>query len=94
MTLQALRNEVGSPTFFDIIQQWAATQSGGTGTTEEFIALAEDIAGRDLDVVWDPWLFTAGKPPITGGTADARAAGAATNWRNVVDERLNRIGRY
>ena len=95
MTLQALRNEVGDATFFEIIQEWAATQSGGTGTTEEFIALAEDIAGRDLDSVWDPWLFTAGKPPLSGGTAGAESADAAgTNWRDVVDDRLSEIGRY
>jgi aminopeptidase N len=96
MTLQALRNEVGDSTFFQIAQQWASTQSGGTGTTEEFIALAEEIAGRDLDSVWDPWLFSAGKPPLTGAApARARSLDAAgTDWRAVVDDRLNRIGSY
>jgi aminopeptidase N len=101
MTLQVLRNEVGDDAFFEILQQWAATQSGGTGTTEEFIALAEDIAGRDLNAeVWDPWLFTAGKPPLTGTSATKAQAGAAAasdaslDWRAVVDERLSRFGRY
>ncbi len=101
MTLQVLRNEVGSTKFFRILREWHATQAGGTGTTEQFIALAEDIAGRDLnDQVWDPWLFTAGKPPLTGPSAAKAKAGAAEansaglNWRAVVDDRLSRFGRY
>ena len=63
MTLQVLRDEVGDDAFFQILRQWHASQAGGTGTTEQFIALAEDIAGRDLnEQVWEPWLFAAGKP--------------------------------
>jgi aminopeptidase N len=101
MTLQVLRREVGSATFFRILREWHSTQSGGTGTTEEFIALAEEIAGRDLnEQVWDPWLFTAGKPPLTGTSAAKAQAGAAAansaglDWRAVVDDRLSRFGRY
>jgi aminopeptidase N len=100
MTLQVLRNEVGDAAFFEILQQWAATKSGGTGTTPEFIALAEDIAGEDLDAaVWDPWLFTAGKPAFSepeGAAARQRARSAApgSSYRGVVSERLERVGRY
>ena len=97
MTLQVLRDEVGDDAFFQILRQWHASQAGGTGTTEQFIALAEDIAGRDLnEQVWDPWLFTAGKPPLSSSAAKAGAAAnsAGTNWRAVVDDRLSRFGRY
>jgi aminopeptidase N len=101
MTLQVLRNEVGKARFFRILRRWHSTKAGGTGTTEEFIALAEDIAGRDLNAeVWDPWLFSAGKPPLTGTSAAEAQAGAAEansaglNWRAVVDDRLSRFGRY
>ena len=34
MTLQALRNEVGDDAFFEILQTWAASKSGGNGITE------------------------------------------------------------
>jgi aminopeptidase N len=100
MTLQVLRNEVGDDTFFEIIQAWAATKSGGTGTTEEFVALAEDIAGEDLnEAVWDPWLFTAGKPEFSapaGATAQRAQAtgGGDSDFRDEVAERLDRFGRY
>jgi aminopeptidase N len=99
MTLQVLRNEVGDETFFEILRSWAAAKSGGNGTTPEFIALAEDLAGRSLDEVWDPWLFTAGKPPFSepsGAAAQrAQATGAGgSSYADEVSERLDRHGRY
>jgi aminopeptidase N len=101
MTLQVLRNEVGDETFFEIIQAWAATKSGGTGTTPQFIALAEDIAGEDLDEqVWDPWLFTAGKPEFSepaGAAADtpsAQTRAAAKDWLAELGQRLEQGERY
>ena len=101
MTVQALRNEVGDADFFEIVRQWAASQSGGNATTEEFMALAEQVSGEDLDDLFDVWLFTAEKPPpsaITAGQAQAarataEQARASENWLDVVQRRL-RIGRY
>jgi aminopeptidase N len=78
MTLQALRNEVGDADFFEILQRWAAEQSGGNGTTEEFTSLAEDVSGEDLDELFQTWLFASGKPPasaVSGG--DAAVSGKA-----------------
>jgi aminopeptidase N len=102
MTLQVLRNEVGDAAFFEILQQWAATKSGGTGTTPEFIALAEGIAGEDLDEeVWTPWLFTAGKPAFSepeGAAAQAapsaQTRARAQSWLDEVSQRLDEAGRY
>ena len=62
MTLQALRNEVGDDAFFRILHAWAASQAGRTATTEEFIALAEGVSGRELDDLFTAWLFTPGRP--------------------------------
>jgi aminopeptidase N len=102
MTLQALRNEVGDQSFFAILKQWAATKSGGNGTTPEFIALAEQISGQDLDDLFNTWLFTAGKPDesaVTPGAAPAASAttrsasGFAEDWQRQVHRRL-KIGRY
>ena len=56
MTLQALRGEVGGNTFFDILQTWARDHSGGNATTDDFIALAELLSGRDLTTFFDVWL--------------------------------------
>jgi aminopeptidase N len=92
MTLQVLRNEVGDGTFFEILREWARSQSGGTATTEDLIALAEGLAGRDLDAdVWTPWLFTPGKPELSGASARPEAS---PSWNDEVRGRLDRFGRY
>jgi aminopeptidase N len=56
MTLQALRVEVGDSRFFRILREWASSQAGGNVTTDEFIAVAESIARRDLDPLFAMWL--------------------------------------
>ena len=88
MTLQVLRNEIGDDAFWQILLQWAASQSSGNGTTPEFIALAEQISGQQLDALFDTWLFTAGKPPApSSATALAAATGvcAGAGVRRAVD---------
>jgi aminopeptidase N len=102
MTLQALRNEVGDGSFFAILKQWAATKSGGNGTTPEFIDLAEEISGQDLGALFNTWLFTGTKPDESSVTPGATAAGRATTrsasgfaerWQRQVHRRL-KIGMY
>ena len=73
MTLQALRNEVGHDAFWEIIRGWAATKSGGNGTTEEFIAYAEDVSGQQLDDLFETWLYTPEKPAPSAVSAPGRA---------------------
>jgi aminopeptidase N len=62
MTLQALRQTVGDDVFFGILEEWVASQAGGTVTTDEFIGLAEKMSGMQLDDLFDTWLFTPEKP--------------------------------
>jgi len=73
MTLQALRNEVGDEAFWQIIRGWAATKSGGNGTTEEFIAYAEDVSGQQLDELFNTWLYTAHRPAPSAVSPQGRA---------------------
>jgi aminopeptidase N len=77
MTLQALRNEVGDRAFFRILRRWAVSREGGNVTTDEFIALAEAISGRQLDDLFQTWLFTPEKPPELDAAAGEAAAVAA-----------------
>ncbi|MQA08271.1 MAG: M1 family peptidase [Pseudonocardiaceae bacterium] len=72
LTVQALRTEVGDAAFFEILRTWLAERSGGTGTTKDFVALAERISGTSLDSLFDTWLFTKGKP-ATGPNGAAAA---------------------
>ena len=62
MTLQALRVKVGDTAFFAILQDWAQSRRYGNGTTADFVALAEQVAGRSLKTLFDTWLFKEAKP--------------------------------
>ena len=99
MTLQALRDEVGDDAFWRIIRRWAASQSGGNGTTEQFIALAERISGQQLDELFDAWLFTAGKPAIAAASVSGLSSsstashGFTEQWLTGLSERLQK-GRF
>ena len=63
MTLQALRNQIGTTSFFDVLHRWTRDHAFGTGTTDEFIALAEQVSGKQLDDLFQTWLFERRKPP-------------------------------
>jgi aminopeptidase N len=69
MTLHQLRLAVGDRDFFRILRRWASSQSGGTVTTDEFIGLAERISGQQLDSLFETWLFTPGRPDLSGAAA-------------------------
>ena len=62
MTLHALRTTVGNRLFFYILRDWATEHRHGHGTTEQFIALAERISNRQLDDLFQRWLYQPGKP--------------------------------
>jgi aminopeptidase N len=62
MTLEALREKVGDMTFFQIMRGWATQNRYGNVTTPEFIALAEQLSGMDLDHFFDVWLYQPEKP--------------------------------
>ena len=68
MTLQALRNEVGDDAFWTILHTWTEVNAFGTGTTEGFIALSEQVSGQELDDLFDLWLFTPRRPPASAMT--------------------------
>jgi aminopeptidase N len=62
MTLQALRERVGSRDFFRLLQRWAATKRFHTVTTTQFVHLAERVSHEDLDHFFHRWLYVASKP--------------------------------
>ncbi|RAY14515.1 M1 family peptidase [Actinomadura craniellae] len=62
MTLHALRERVGDRAFFAILRGWAAEHRHGNADTRQFIALAERVSGKDLDRLFQVWLYTKGKP--------------------------------
>jgi aminopeptidase N len=64
MTLQALRAKIGDTVFFDLLKEWTDANRHGTVITRDFIDLAEQKSGQDLDPFFDAWLYTAKKPAI------------------------------
>lgn len=80
MTLHQLRLAVGDPAFFKILKRWTQKRKGDNVTTDEFIALAEEISGQELDDLFETWLFALGRPelPQSLGVARASTSGAAS----------------
>jgi aminopeptidase N len=64
IVLHALRLTIGDEAFFELLQRWAADNEGMSRTTDDFIELAETVAGEQLDELFDAWLF--GDPPPAG----------------------------
>ena len=68
MTLQALRAKVGDTDFFQILRDWYSQNRATTVTgdqsvsTADFIALAEQVSGQNLDQFFRVWLFEEGRP--------------------------------
>ncbi len=62
MTLQALREKVGTKTMLKTLRRWATQHRHASGDTEEFIALAERVSGQGLGPFFQRWLFQRGKP--------------------------------
>ena len=61
MTLQALRTEIGDEAFTRLVRAWTEREDRGV-TTAEFVALAEEVSGRQLDALFTTWLDTPRKP--------------------------------
>ncbi|MGY3517055.1 M1 family metallopeptidase [Micromonospora sp. PTRAS2] len=62
MTVHALRTTVGDEAFFRIVRGWAADRRDGNVTTADFVAHAEQVSGRQLDALFDAWLYGTEQP--------------------------------
>ncbi|MFH9953586.1 M1 family metallopeptidase [Streptomyces roseolus] len=62
MVLHKLREAVGDRVFDELLRGWAAKYRHANASTEDFTAYAESVAGRDLDAVWDVWLYGRARP--------------------------------
>lgn len=64
LTLHALRYRVGDAIFFDILRTYVERYGYGNATTEDFIAVAEEVASKQLNSLFDTWLFGAEVPAL------------------------------
>jgi aminopeptidase N len=64
LTLHALRLEVGDEAFFKILPAYFKRYKDGNAATDDFIAMAEEVSGKELTDFFDSWLYSEQIPPI------------------------------
>ncbi len=66
VALFALRQEIGDAAFRTLMREWPRRNAGRAASTAEYIALASEIAGRDLGPFLTAWLYGTRQPPMPG----------------------------
>jgi aminopeptidase N len=66
LTLYALRAEIGDEAMRFLLREFAERYRHGNAATADFIALAEEVAARDLTDFFAAWLFATEIPPLPG----------------------------
>jgi len=64
LTLHALRLAVDDEIFFEIMRTYYARYAGSNANTDDFIAVAEEVRRRQLDDLFDAWLYLKDIPDI------------------------------
>jgi aminopeptidase N len=62
VVVHALRAEIGDDAFFTLLQRWVADNDGASRTSEDFMALAAEVSGADLDAFFLLWLYAPSVP--------------------------------
>jgi len=57
LLLADLREEIGDDSFFTLLKEYTAEFRDGNATTEDFIRLAEDVSGQDLQEFFEVRLY-------------------------------------
>lgn len=76
LALEALRREVGDATFRAIEAEWLGRHRDGSASTDQYVALASEVAGRDLTRFLDGWL-RGDQVPVLPADPDASPSPAA-----------------
>jgi hypothetical protein len=69
MALQALREKIGTKTMLRLLRRWTTSHRHASANIGEFKALAEQLSGRDLEPLFQRWLYQRGKPVAPGAKA-------------------------
>ena len=64
LALYALRERVGRRVFGDIERAWLTRYADASASTDDFIALASDVAGKDVSRFLEDWLRGDELPPM------------------------------
>ncbi|WP_328968194.1 M1 family metallopeptidase [Streptomyces sp. NBC_00239] len=66
LVLYALRQEIGAAAFDRLERRWVADHRDGTADTADFVRLAAEVSGRDLDAFFQAWLYGDKTPAMPG----------------------------
>ncbi|MGW0365148.1 M1 family metallopeptidase [Streptomyces sp. NPDC002990] len=66
LILYALRQEIGAAAFDRVERRWVLEHRDGVAGTADFVRLASQEAGRDLQAFLEPWLYGATTPAMPG----------------------------
>jgi aminopeptidase N len=66
LVLYALRQEIGAKAFDRLERSWVSLHRDGVATTADFVALAEEVSGRELGGFLHGWLYGERTPPMPG----------------------------
>ncbi len=64
LTLHALRLQVGDELFFNILRTYIDRFGGGSASSADFVALAQEVSGQDLTEFFTAWLEEPTLPDI------------------------------
>ena len=64
LTLHSLRLRVGDEAFFDILRAYAEQYKYGNASTDDFIAIAEEVSGQELEDLFQEWLYVQALPSL------------------------------
>jgi aminopeptidase N len=64
LCLHALRLEVGDESFFEILKTYHERYKDGNARTADFIAVAEEVSGKELSAFFENWLYSGNLAPI------------------------------
>jgi aminopeptidase N len=62
MAVQALREKIGTGPLLRVLRRWTSEHRHGSATIDQFTDLAEEVGGRELDNLFQRWLYQRGKP--------------------------------
>ena len=68
LMLHVLRLELGDDQFFELLRTWAQRYRHSTASTDDFLALSEEVSGRPLDDLFDSWLSGGALPDLPDPT--------------------------
>ena len=66
LALHALSVAMGDDAFRRLLRQWPHRFGGGSASTADLLALAEELSGRVLDQLFDEWVHGVVLPPFPG----------------------------